>query len=181
MQDAVAEGVRFVKGRVRRKSHHPKLRALLVFALYSQVVNLIHPHPRVGEDHNLRSAPVARAERRGNRPGIQIRQRRIPRYVQVYVRVQVARRHRRDAPDPAAREVRGQKGNEGDIAAIGQTGCIVREKRVGKNIEAPLVGPPVGRGRQLKVRSHPLFEQRHSVGQTNQLPSGRETVVGPCE
>ena len=87
--------------------------------------------------------------------GIEVGQARIPGDVEVDVGLGLAR--------PG--DVRREEGDEGHVAAVGQCGEVgeVIPKRVGKQVELPLVGHAVrrvGGDEQLEVAPGTLVDQR---------------------
>ena len=145
--DATAIVACFIEGDVGRKADDAKLRSLLVFRFHAEIENLIQAPQSVGENHQFRATPIQRLGRAGDGRRVQVEQRRVAGNIKINVRVQIAR----------ARQVGRQKGDKGDVAAVGQAGEVVGEKLIGKNIEAPLTDLAVGGRGQLEIRARPLF------------------------
>ena len=166
----VAEGVLLCKGLIGGEADDPELRRLLVFRLDADVENLVRPDRRVGEHHRLSPATVQglERERAGDHPGVQIGQGGISRDVEIDVRLQI----------PRQGQIAVGKGDERDVAPVGQSIQRVGKKEIGEHVEAPLIGLAVGQGRQLKIGAHPLVQQRRAVGDGNEGRGGNHVGLG---
>jgi len=100
---------------------------------------------------------VQRLERLGDHHRIEVGQGWISRDVEIDVRSQVSRK----------RQIAVRKGDEGDVAAVGETANRVGEKEIGEDVEPPLIGLPVREGRELKIGADTLVQQWRAVGDGN--------------